>query len=140
MEEEKKKETLQREQVKQGPNGATPDPAAPSDLGLDPKLAAALCYVPFISLVVSIVVILIEKKNNFIRFHAGQALGIVALQFIVSFVAGIFMVVPCLGGILLPVVMLGFFILQLVMAYKAYQGEYYKLPKLGDFVEKTLKL
>jgi len=46
--------------------------------------------------------------------------------------------VPLLGWILSPLIGLVGLILWLLLMFKAYQGEMYKLPKAGDFAEKQV--
>src|SRR5512147_1992496 len=55
---------------------STPTPGgANTNLGLEPKIAGLLCYVPCcIGLVFSIVAAIVEKQSRFVRFHAFQSL------------------------------------------------------------------
>lgn len=90
--------------------------------------AAALAYV--LGWVTGIVMLLIEK-DPFVRFHA--------MQSIVTFGAlTILMFVPVIGWVLSPVIMIVGFVLWLVLIFKAYQGEKFKLPIVGNFAEKQL--
>jgi uncharacterized membrane protein len=134
----------------------TPPPAAPPDapggkasIGMDANLASMLCYLTMIccglGIVLSLVFFFIEKTSRLLRFHAMQALlygcvwivvGIafrvlslftdIALGDTIGFVAfwGLLLV-----RIVVALVLLAFLILA---AIKAYQGQYYKLPILGD--------
>lgn len=125
---------------------------AASTFGLSPNGAALLSYiwVP----VTSIIVLVTEKQNRHARFHAWQSiffgLGIFALTMILSIVIGIVMLVASAispyAGILVSVVsllvwlviavaILGMWVLCLV---KAYRGEMYKLPVVGNFAEKMI--
>jgi len=98
--------------------------------GMDPKLSALLCYL--ISVVGGIVFYLISK-DKFVRFHALQSI-MLGVVFIVIDV--IFMFVPFLW-FFSWLVWLGFVALSIVMMIKAYQGESYKLPLIGDIAEKN---
>jgi uncharacterized membrane protein len=96
--------------------------------GLPKNTAAALSYV--LGWLTGIVFLLIEK-DPFVRFHA--------MQSIITFVLlTILAMVPVVGWILSPLVMIVGFILWLVLIYKAYQGEEFKLPVIGDFAKKQL--
>lgn len=126
--------------------------AAPSKSGIDDNLLGALCYIPiiFIGLIVSLYVLLTEKKQNrFLAFHAWQALllmvimsiicvGLIMVLGVMSMVLAVFtagfgmLLMPCVGLVLLVVLLVVF----LFPAWKAYQGERYKLPVIGDFAEK----
>lgn len=106
-------------------------PAAASSGGMTDNLAGALSYIP----IVAIVFLLIEpyNKNSFVRFHAFQclftALSVVAIDIVLA-------VIPILGWILIPFVGLAAFILFVVLFIKAYQGQKFKLPFVGDYAEK----
>ena len=96
--------------------------------GLPKNTAAALAYA--LGWVTGIVMLLIEK-DPFVRFHA--------MQSVVTFgVLTLLCLVPVVGWILSPIVTVVGFVLWLVLIYKAYQGEKFKLPVVGDFAEKQL--
>ena len=96
--------------------------------GLPKNTAAALSYV--LGWLTGIVLLLIEK-DPFVRFHA--------MQSVVTFGAlTILVFVPVIGWVLSPVIMIVGFVLWLVLIFKAYQGEKFKLPITGDFAEKQL--
>ncbi len=107
-----------------------PAPPSSSSQGIDPKLAGLLCYL--LSIIGGIVFLLISK-DKFVRFHALQSifLGIV---FIVLDVLIVFIPILWFFGWL---VWLGYVALTVVMMIKAYQGEKYKLPVIGDIAEKS---
>ena len=101
---------------------------AEKTLGLPKNTAAALSYV--LGWLTGIVFLLIEK-DPFVRFHA--------MQSVVTFGAlTILMFVPVIGWVLSPVIMIVGFVLWLVLIFKAYQGEKFKLPIIGNFAEKQL--
>jgi uncharacterized protein len=98
-----------------------------SDVTSDDKMWAALGYP--IALVAIIVLLMEEKKARpFIKYHAVQSLAANVVFFLISFILGITVV----GAICAPVLWLVFF----YWAYKAYQGEYFTLPFLTDFIKK----
>jgi len=83
-----------------------------------------------------IIFLLFEKKNKFIRFHAMQSTitfgGIFLLHLIFNYLQGFgFLVNSLLSLISL--------ILWIFLMIKAYKGEYYKLPYIGDLAEAQLK-
>ena len=128
-------------------------------LGFDTKLGALICYAGNIlcgigGLIYSIIVITQDKTNKLPRFHAFQSVILsiaslvvfVPLAIILSIVLG---VVGAFSGILsgLLGIILGlvFLVLGLGMLYfvvmaaiKAYNGEIYKIPYIGDFAEKYM--
>ncbi|HUV42472.1 MAG TPA: DUF4870 domain-containing protein [Patescibacteria group bacterium] len=97
-------------------------------LGLPKNTAAALSYV--LGWLTGIVFLLIEK-DPFVRFHAMQSI-------IVFGALTILMFVPVIGWMLSPLLWIVGFILWLVLIFKAYQGEEFKLPFVGDFAKKQL--
>jgi len=97
-------------------------------LGLPKNTAAALSYV--LGWLTGIVFLLIEK-DPFVRFHAMQSIITFGILTLLSFV-------PVVGWILSPLVMIVGFVLWLVLIYKAYQGEEFKLPLIGDWAKKLL--
>ena len=122
-------------------------------LGLDTNLGAVLCYLPVcaINLIYSIIVIVQDKTNRVVRFHAFQSLFlqaasiIITIPLVVLIWVGIFLDAVVLGGIplftgLIGLVALVVFIAILyfvvMAAIKGYNGEIYKIPVIGNFAEK----
>jgi uncharacterized membrane protein len=108
-------------------------PAAPASSGMggDSKLWAALCWV--FAPLVGIIVLVTDKKNDkFVLFHAYQsivaAIGLWVAMMVISVVTLGF------GFLCWPLIWLAF----LFFAYKAYQGEKFSLPVVGDFAEKQM--
>ena len=108
--------------------------------GLDANLAAALGYPIGI---IALIMVFIEKQNRFARFHALQSLLLIVTWIVVAIgfaiVIGILSAISeMLGfiGLLFPLLWLLWFGTLLFSAYKAYQGEWFKLPIIGDMAEK----
>lgn len=93
------------------------------------NLMAALSYLLwFIS---GVFFLVIEKDNQFVRFHAAQSTVVFGVIFIVSFI-------PILGWVLSVFLMPFSFILTAFLMWKAYSREKYKLPVAGNWAEKLL--
>jgi len=109
----------------------------------DRNLFGALCYI--IGILVPLFILFTEKKKDrFLAFHAWQSLLITVIAMIVWFGLGavtlvLSVVTMGFGGIVaclfLPLALV-LLVVVLLLAYKAYQGQTYKLPVIGDFAEK----
>ena len=101
--------------------------------GLDQNLAGMLCYL--VGWITGLIFILIEKDNKFVRFHAMQSLitfgGLTALFIVLGFI-------PIIGWMLFPLVAIVQLVLWVLLMVKAYQGEQFKLPVIGDLAEKNI--
>jgi uncharacterized membrane protein len=96
--------------------------------GFDANVAAALSYL--VGFVTGIIFLVLEKDNRFVRFHAMQSTlvfaGIVAIDILLQ-------IVPLLGALLVIFVIIPLSaILWLLLMFKAYQGEEFKLPLVGQ--------
>ena len=110
---------------------------APAAAGLSDNVAGALAYVTIIPAIVFLVLEPFNKKR-FIRFHAFQciffAIAWTALWMILTFLGHI----PFLGWATIfvgPLISLAGFVIWLILVLKAYQGQMFKLPVIGDLAE-----
>lgn len=106
-------------------------------LGLNENTEGLLCY--SLGWLTGIIFLLLEKENMFIRFHAIQSLATFISLSLLNFLfmallvgTGDDAIVFLVGGLLSILL----FILWLLLMYKAYKGERFKLPIVGDFAEK----
>jgi len=107
---------------------------AKTSMGLEENIAGLLCYV--VGWITGIVFLVLEKENEFVRFHAFQSL----LTFLpLSVLAWILGWIPFTGWVLAGLVWILILILWLILIFKAYKGEKYKLPIVGDIAEKQTK-
>ena len=105
-----------------------------SSTGLDANLAAALAYLA--GFVTGIVFLIVEKESGYVRFHAMQSTVLFVAVLVLSVALNS---LPLLGPILYAfIVFPAVVILWLVMMFKAYSGDRFKLPLVGDFAEKQL--
>jgi uncharacterized membrane protein len=114
---------------------ATPSATGKSSTGLDGNLAAALTYAA--GFITGVVFLLIERENQFVRFHALQStitfLGVALLHVAVN-------VVPILGALVsIFVIFPATVVLWLLLMIQAYRGARFKLPFIGDFAEQQLR-
>jgi uncharacterized membrane protein len=127
-----------------------PVQAGKSSTGLDENIAALLSYI--FGWVSGLIFFLIEKDSRLVRFHAMQSLlfnvlvGVVAIAlWIVLFI--VFMIAAQLSSALatllsvVSILVWGVFLLAILAGFilclvKAFQGQYFKLPVIGNFAEK----
>lgn len=102
-------------------------------LGIDENIEALLCY--SLGWLTGILFLLLEKENEYVRFHAMQSLVVFLALFFISIV---FIWVPILGWFLSMLIILVRIILWLLLMIKAYHGEIYKLPYAGNLAEEQL--
>lgn len=98
------------------------------------NLMAALSYL--FGFITGIIFLLIEKKDDFVRFHAMQS----TIAFGGLFVFYLFMsFIPIIGWLIAllfwPVCLVAWVILMV----KAYQGARFKLPFIGNIAEEQMK-
>jgi uncharacterized membrane protein len=135
------------------PSGA---PGGKTSIGLDANIGAALCYwgnfICCLGLVLAIVLLVTEKENRFVKFHAVQSLFLVGTQIAVGIVVGIlglivsmvldmvhlslvgWILVLCLRFLLFLI----FVVIWILAGAKAYGGQWYKLPIIGEFAWSTV--
>jgi len=106
--------------------------------GMTDNVAGMLAY---ITIIPAIVFLVVEpyNKNRFIRFHSFQNLFFCAALIVIWIGLSVLSVVPGLIFLTLPlhmVVWLGSFVVWIILLIKAYQGQMFKLPVVGDLAEK----
>jgi len=104
-----------------------------SSTGLDPRIAGLLCYL--LGMITGVVFLVLEKEDDFVRFHAYQSTATFGALFVLSIGFAWLPLVGWLGQMLLGPVSV---ILWVVLMVKAYQGERFKLPIVGDWAEEQL--
>lgn len=101
--------------------------------GMNQNIAGMLCYLA--GWITGLIFFLIEKDNQFVRFHAMQSIitfgGLTVLFMFLGFI-------PVIGWMLFPVLGLVQLVLWILLMVKAYQGERFKLPVIGDLAEKNI--
>ena len=116
-----------------GPQYPPPPPPPSAGQGLTSNSAAAISYITFIPAVLFLVM---EPYNRdrFVRFHSWQSIALWVVIFALSIVFGIFHFV---GFHLLlwtfhSLIDLMLFVFWLIALIKASQGQWYKIPIVGD--------
>ena len=117
-------------------------------LGLDANVGALLCYVGTLvcalGLIYSIIVIVTDKTNKLARFHAFQSVLLSATGLVVGIAVQILAGIAAAANsgmlaMLIGLVMLVFGLVMLVAviftAVKAFQGQIFKLPIIGNMAD-----
>jgi uncharacterized membrane protein len=136
------------------PEGGPPSgaPGGKTSLGLDSNLGAMLCYIANIlcclGIILSIVFLITEKENRFVKFHALQSLFLFAVYAALAIAVEVIGLVLniAIGGLLSGLVTWGLWcivtlivvIFWILAGIKAYGGQWYKLPGIGDIAFKTV--
>lgn len=121
-----------------------------SSTGLDENIAALLSYI--FGWVSGLIFFLMEKDSRLVRFHAMQSIlfnvlfGVLAfVLWIVLFVLFLILaqvsdalttIVGLLSMLLWLLLLVGVLVGWILCLVKAYQGQYFKLPIIGNFAEK----
>ena len=98
--------------------------------GLQENVAGLLCYL--LGWVTGLIFFLLEPKNKFVRFHAVQS---IALSVVIIVIYVVFIFIPVIGFIIDILAWIVFLILWILLMVKAYQGQMFKLPIIGNFAE-----
>jgi len=106
--------------------------------GLSESATCGLAYITFIPAVIFLATAPYNQNAN-VRFHSWQSIFLTIAYIVVR--VGLFILgrLPFIGLLLIPVMLLiglGFFILWLIVMIKAFNGQRFKIPVVGDFAEK----
>jgi uncharacterized membrane protein len=113
------------------------EPGATST-GVDPRLAALLCYTAW--WVSGLVFLIIEQQHREVRFHAAQSLvlfgGLSILIALLSFGSVAMLMVSGsafqLARMVVYLVWLAAVVMWLLLMYRTYNGETWRVPVAGD--------
>ncbi|NJE10289.1 DUF4870 domain-containing protein [Thermococcus sp. MAR1] len=107
-----------------------PEEPKKTSLGMEENVEGLLAYV--LGWLTGIIFLLLEKESDFVRFHAMQStitfLGLTILQIVLGFI-------PIIGTLLGALLWVLGLVLWIVGMLKAYQGERYKFPIVGNLAE-----
>ena len=112
---------------------------AKTAIGLEENITGVLCYV--LGWLTGIIFLVLEKENKFVRFHAIQAIAtflpLSVIVWVIAFIPPL-PFLPFIGVVISSLIWILSLILWLILMFKAYQGEMYKLPIVGEFAKKQL--
>lgn len=119
------------------PQSATPPGAmaapAPSAIP-NVNMMGALAY---FTIIPAIIFLVMEpySKNSFIKFHSFQSIFFLVAAIVVSICSSIIGMIPFVGWLIALFVPLGLLLVWALLVFKAFSGERFKLPVIGDFAE-----
>jgi uncharacterized membrane protein len=123
----------------QGEHMNAPNPAPTAQSGLSENAAGGLAY---ITIIPAIVFLIVEPYNrsSYIRFHSWQCIFMAIAWIVIDVGIGVFGRVMSFMGLiafgLYPLVALAMLILWIMVLIKAFNGERFKLPIIGDLAAK----
>ena len=107
---------------------------------LNRNLVAALAY--FLGFITGIVILLVEKEDKFIRFHAMQSTIVSGSFFVINLVIGIafgnLTFLSFLAVIFNALIWVLILVVWIVSMIRAYGGQMFKWPIAGDLAEKQV--
>ena len=114
------------------PGAVAAPAAAPAAGGLTDNVAGMLAY---ITIIPAIIFLVMEpyNRNKFIRFHSFQCIFLWVALVVIHIVLGF---IPIVGWALSIFVSLAALALWIVLLIKAYNGQMWKVPVVGDIAEK----
>ena len=126
--------------------GATVSSDSPT-AGMEENVAGLLCYL--VGWISGLIFLLIDKRS-FVRFHGAQSIAL-NISFVVCWI--VFWIVTAIVSFVLalmhlpigflmvflsPIIGIAFLLVWIFCMYKAYQHEKFKLPIIGNIVEKMV--
>ena len=129
--EEEKARLEAREELEKEKRGT----AAGTSVNLDQNISGLLCYLGV--WITGIIFLVLEQKNNWVRFHAAQSIVVFGALFVAGMLLGW---IPFVGPVFSVIIGILTFIFWIVLMVKAYNGEYYKVVWAGEFAERMIGL
>jgi uncharacterized membrane protein len=100
---------------------------------LDPNLAATLAYLG--GPLAGIAFLIVEKHDRYVRFHAMQS----TITFLIISVLHFLLMSTPIGWMLYWPLIAATAVLWVFLMVKAFRGERYKLPYVGEWAEQQVK-
>ena len=114
----------------------------PTSTGVDPRLSALLCYTAW--WLSGLIFLIIEQQNRAVRFHAAQSLVLfgglsVVIALLSVFSVGMLVVSSSAfqaARIVVYLVWMAAVAIWLVLMYRTFKGETWRVPFAGDLAAK----
>ena len=95
---------------------------------LEPRLAAVLCYM--LGIVTGIILLRVERKDRFVRFHALQSIAFTSL----AVVALLLLSMSGMGAFVWAIAV-GAWAVWVILMLRAARGDFFQLPFIGRWAE-----
>ena len=105
-----------------------------SSLNMSENVAALIAYL--FGWLSGLIIFLLEKDSRFVRFHALQSLIFFGAM---SLILGVLGRIPVIGWVFAVVGGIATFGYWIIGMIKAYQGEFYRFPIVGDIAAGQIK-
>ena len=116
--------------------------AGPTSTGVDPRLSAVLCYTAW--WVSGLIFLIIEQQHRTVRFHAAQSLvlfGGLSVLIVLLSVMSVGMLIVSSGAfqaarVLVYLVWIGAVGIWLVLMYRTFNGQTWRVPLVSNLAAK----
>ena len=105
-----------------------------SSTGLNSNIAAVLAYA--FGFASGVVLLVVERKDGYVRFHAMQSTLTFAIVMVTALILGS---LPIAGRFLTGLLTLLAGVIWFVLMFKAFTGQRYKLPYVGEIAERQIR-
>lgn len=122
------------------PTSPAPQSGGGKGTGLAPNIASLLCYI--CGIITGIIFLVLEKENKEVKFHAWQSIflgGAALVIYIVLMVIGFIPYIGILAMILSIVFYIAYVVVWVIAMVKAYQGEHWLIPVIGNLAEQQVQ-
>jgi uncharacterized membrane protein len=123
------------------PSGAAGGGAGMTSMGIDARLAGLLAYL--LGLVSGLVIFLVEKEHQEVRYHAAQSiivsLAVLAVYIVLSAISAIPIIGWAIALIVGPLVGIAAVVLWVYLLVQGYQLNHVRLPVTGQMAEQWVR-
>jgi uncharacterized membrane protein len=103
--------------------------------GLSETAASGLAYFTFIPAIIFLVVAPYNASAS-VRFHSWQSIFLTAVAVVVWVLNMILAFIPIIGWLIMLLLSLGLLVLWILCVIKAFGGQRFKIPVIGDLAQK----
>ena len=83
-----------------------------------------------------VLLLIVERHDRYVRFHAMQSTLTVLVVFVAALICAS---IPVVGRLLTAFLTFGAGVVWFVLMFKAFTGQRYKLPYVGEFADRQIR-